>query len=70
MEGLIKSPKSIPDRDSQRPLYKYLFLELFAFGYEDFREKAIVGVQHEPKYKHAKLKIFFLQDITSVKKMF
>jgi hypothetical protein len=58
MESLIKSSKRILDKDCQRPLYKHLFLELFAVGYEDFCGKTIVGLQHEQKYKHAKIKIF------------
>ena len=58
MQRLIKSPKRILDKYSQRPLYKHFFLELFAVGYEDFCGKTVVGLQHEQKYKHAKIKSF------------
>ena len=61
--GLIRSPKSIHDRDCQRPLYKHLFLELFSFGYEDFRGKTIVGLQHEQKYQRAEIQSFFSSKI-------
>jgi hypothetical protein len=42
MEMLTKSPKDIFDNDRQRPLYKHLFLELFAVGYEELCGKKLL----------------------------